>query len=379
MLADVFEILRQMKLALKQYIMMIATYLKTSTLISRFGANKLPSKIVSLLFGMALGLTSAQAADNPVLAEGHPERYTVVQGDTLWDISRKFLRDPWRWAEVWQGNPEVENPDLIFPGDVLVMTLVGGKPSLRSLLKLSPSVRIVDFADAIPPIDPRAIQAYINSPLVTDQNELANAGYIVNGVDNHLIMGKYDQFYARAIEDQEADEYRVFRAGRNFVDPISDESLGFEAKHVGDARMLRAGDPSRLSLLDTYQEVGIKDRLRPVYKKEALSFFYPKAPNNPKIRGVILKAENEATELGALSVVALNVGGREGVEPGDVFRIMSQSVDKKDPMTGDTYSIPEEKSGLLLVFRTFEKVSYAIITNTSRPVNSFDAVVSPNL
>lgn len=358
---------------------MIATYQKTSTLISRFGVNKLPSKIVSLLFGMALALTSVQAADNPVLADGYPERYTVVEGDTLWDISRKFLRDPWRWAEVWQGNADVQNPDLIFPGDVLVMTLVGGKPSLRSLVKLSPVARVVDFADAIPPIDPRAIQAYINSPLVTDENELATAGYIVEGMDNRLVMGKYDQFYARAIDDQAADEYRVFRPGRNFVDPVSDESLGFEAKHVGDALMLRAGDPSRLSLLDTYQDVAVKDRLRPIYKKEALPFFYPKAPDNPKIRGVILETENEVTELGPLSVVALNLGEREAVKPGDVFRIMSRSVKKEDPVTGESYSIPEENSGLLLVFRTFEKVSYAIITNTSRPVRSFDAVVSPDL
>jgi hypothetical protein len=358
---------------------MIATYQKTSTLILLFGINKLPSKIVSLFFGMALALTSAQAADNPILAEGYPERYTVVQGDTLWDISNKFLRDPWRWAEVWQGNHEVENPDLIYPGDVLVMTFVGGKPSLRSLVKLSPSVRITDHADAITPIDPGAIQAYINSPLVTDQKELANAGYIVEGLDKHLILGKYDQFYARAIEDQAADEYRVFRPGRNFVDPISEESLGFEAKHVGDARMLRAGDPSRLSLLDTYQEVAIKDRLRPIYKKEALPFFYPKAPANIDLRGVILETENKATELGALSVVALNIGAREGVEPGVVFRIMTQSVEKKDPVTGESYSLPEEKSGLLLVFRTFEKVSYAIISKASRPIKSFDAVVSPNL
>ena len=358
---------------------MIATYRKTSTLISRFSVNKLPSKIVSLLFAMALALTSVQAADNPILADDYPERYTVVQGDTLWDISRKFLRDPWRWAEVWQGNPEVENPDLIFPGDVLVMTFVGGKPSLRSLVKLSPTARVIDYANAIPPIDPRAIQAYINSPLVTDENELANAGYIVNGLDNHLVMGKYDQFYARAIEGQAADEYRVFRPGRTFVDPVSDESLGFEAKHVGNARILRAGDPSRLTLLDAYQDVGVRDRLRLISKKEALPFFYPKALDNPKLRGVILETENEATELGALSVVALNLGEREGVKPGDVFRIMSQSVEKEDPMTGEDYSIPEEKSGLLLVFRTFEKVSYAVITNTSRAVKSFDAVVSPDL
>ncbi|NND00124.1 MAG: LysM peptidoglycan-binding domain-containing protein, partial [Gammaproteobacteria bacterium] len=310
-------------------------------------------------------------------------RYTVVEGDTLWDISGKYLRDPWRWPEVWQGNPQVDNPDLIFPGDVLVMTFIDGKPALRSLrretVKLSPSARPTNFRDAIPPVDPSAIQAYINAPLVTDENELMNAGYIVDGIDNHLLMGKYDQFYARGVEDQQADEYRVFRPGRHFVDPVSEESLGWEAEHVGNALMLRQGDPARLSLLDTYSDVSVRDRLRPVHKRESLPFFYPKAPDNSGLRGVILETTNKSIELGPLSVVAISLGDREGVKPGDVFRILSHSVAKKDPVSGEKYSIPEEKVGLLLVFRTFAKVSYALITNTTRAIRPNDLVVSPDL
>jgi len=365
---------------------MIATYQKTSTVIMRFIENKVVTKasncILALLLTFALSFSTATAQQNPVLADDYPERYTVVDGDTLWDISGKFLRDPWRWPEVWQGNPQVENPDLIYPGDVLVMTFIDGRPTLKSLrtetVKLSPSARVVSFADAIPPIDPRAIQAYLSAPLVTDSNEMEKAGYIVDGVDNHLLMGKYDQFYARGIDDQEADEYRVFRPGRHFVDPISDESLGYEAKHVGDARMLRKGDPSRLSLLDSFIDAGVRDRLRPVYKKESLPFFYPKAPDNPAIRGMILESENTSTAVGPLSVVVLNLGSREGVVPGDVFRILSQAADKKDPVTGERYRMPEEKSGLLLVFRTFDKVSYSLITNSVRPILAGDVVVSPD-
>ena len=337
--------------------------------------------LVKVVIATAFTFSSAFAADSAVLAENYPDRYTIVEGDTLWDISAKFLRDPWRWPEVWQGNPQVDNPDLIFPGDVLVMTFIDGRPSLRSLrretIKLSPNTRSVNYLDAIPPIDPAAIQAYLNAPLVTDENELLNAGYVVEGVDGRLVMGKYDQLYARSIDDQEADEYRLFRPGRHFIDPISEESLGWEAEHVGNARMLQSGDPSRLSILDTYSDVSIRDRLRPVYKKESLPFFYPKAPDNPKLRGVILETSNKATELGALSVVALNLGDRDRVRPGDVFRILSQSVEKKDPITGDLYRIPEEKVGLLLVFRTFEKVSYALVVNTTRWISHGDVVVSP--
>lgn len=351
---------------------------QTSEIMFRQSIRLLTTLLVALL------LTSTSSA-NPILANDYPERYTVVEGDTLWGISERFLRDPWRWPEFWQANPQVENPDLVFPGDVLVMTFIGGKPVLRSLrrdtightVKLSPKQRVSRFS-AIPSIDPSAIQAYINSPLVTDVKELNESGYIVEGLDGRLLLGKYDQFYARKVDDEDAVEYRVFRPGRHFVDPVSRESLGWEAVHVGDANMLKWGDTSRMSLLRTYQDVNVRDRLRPVFKREPLPFFFPKAPDNQKIRGTILETPNQSTELGALSVVAINLGEREGVSPGDVFRIKSQRDRREDPITGRPYFLPEENIGLLLVFRTFEKVSYALVTDTSRQVRPGDVLVSPN-
>ena len=197
----------------------------------------------SLLF-LYFTATVATAQSSDILNTDYPERYTVVEGDTLWDIAARFLREPWRWPEVWQSNPQVENPDLIYPGDVLVLSIVNGQPRLRSLrrevVKLSPSPRYVDYVDAIPPVDPAAIQAYINSPLVTDKDELEEAAYLVDGFDNRLLIGKYDQFYARGLSaaDESGQEYRVFRPGRHFRDPGSGESLGHEAIHLGDARLL---------------------------------------------------------------------------------------------------------------------------------------------
>jgi len=332
---------------------------------------------------LTIAATTTGSAQTPQLADNFPDRYTVVEGDTLWGISSRFLSDPWRWPEVWQGNPQVENPDLIFPGDVLVLTFVDGRPVLRSLrrqtVKLSPSPRVTKLSDAIPPIDPAAIEAYINSPLVTDTRELKKAGYIVEGLDSRLVSGKYDQVYARAVSG-DAESYRVFRPGRTFVDPVSGERLGYEAVHVGDANMLKRGDDvSRLVLTKAFTEATVRDRLRPIEKQQALPFFHPKPPANEDVRGVILTAENEATELGALSVIAINLGEREGIEAGTVFRILSQEMRRKDPLNGSTYVIPEEKIGLALVFRTFEKVSYALITDSSRQVNSGDVLVSPNV
>ena len=326
--------------------------------------------------------TQVLAQSNPVLAPDYPERYTVVKGDTLWDIAALFLRDPWRWPEVWQGNPQINNPDLIYPGDVLVMTFFDGKPSLKALrrevVKLSPEVRVEDFRDAIQPIDPAAIQPYLNSPLVTDEEELLSAGYIVDGFDSRLLMGQYDKFYARSVATSATGEYRIFRPGRHFVDPDTGESLGYEARHLGDAKLMSEGDPAKLVITEAFEDTTLRDRLRPVERKLALPFFYPDVPSDPTVRGTILDTPNRATELGALSVVAINLGERERIKPGDVLRIYSRSRERKDPMTGERFDIPEEEVGLLLVFRTFDKVSYAIITDSKRQVLPGDRLYSPD-
>ena len=352
--------------------------------------SRLLSLIAAVTLSMVAGFSSAQS----LLNNDFPDRYTVVKGDTLWDISSKFLRDPWRWPEVWRGNPQVENPDLIYPGDVLVMTFVDGQPVLRSLrtstasangsggrptVKLSPKAREVSFRSAIPLIDPGSIEAYISAPLVTDSNELTSAAYIADGFDSRLLMGKYDKFYARNIQNEEAQSFSLFRPGRRFVDPISNELLGWEAVHVGDANLINSGDPAKLIIAKSYQDVTIKDRLRPVLSKQAPLFYYPKAPDNENLRGVILETPNQSAELGALSVVALNLGNREGVKNGDVFRVLSQRQKRKDPITNRLYEIPEESVGLALVFRTFEKVSYALVTNSNRQILPGDILVSPEV
>lgn len=336
--------------------------------------------LASLIFTV-----SANAADinRAALNDTYPDRYTVVKGDTLWGISGKFLRDVWRWPEIWQGNPEVENPDLIYPGDVLVLTFLNGRPVLRSLrretVKLSPSARSTSSRSSIPLIDPGAISAYLSAPLVTNEQELESAPYIVDGFNKRIVFGKDDQFYARGVEGEPGDAFKIFRPGRHFRDPETNESLGYEAIHVGDSSFMKGGDPARLYIGKSFMDVNVRDRLRAVPNAEALPFFTPKAPEDESVRGFILDTQNEATELGALSIVAISVGEREGIETGNVLRIKSQKVKRKDPMNGETFYIPEENVGLLMVFRTFEKVSYAIITDSSRQVTPGDSVVHPSL
>jgi len=358
--------------------------LQRITLLAQSGASRVAKLSVRALLALVLTLTvglSGHAQSSSLLTESYPDRYTVVEGDTLWDISGKFLRDPWRWPEVWQGNPQVENPDLIFPGDVLVMTFVNGRPVLKALrretVKLSPSARATRYENAIPLIDPAAIAPYLDSPLVTDKKELSKAPYVVDGFNNRLIMGKGDQFYARNIEDDTVERFRIFKPGRHFVDPVTKESLGWEANHLGNARMMKGGDPARLEITTAHEDINIRNRLRPVLVEEALPFFAPTPPSNEAVRGVILDTPNKSAELGALSIIAINLGEREQIKSGNVLRVKSQKIAKKDPLTGEKYFIPEEEIGLALVFRTFEKVSYAIITNSNRQVTPGDVLVSP--
>lgn len=319
-----------------------------------------------------------------ILKNDHPERYTVQKGDTLWGISGNFLNDPWRWPELWQSNSDIKNPDLIFPGDVLVLTFINGKPFLRALkrevVKLSPSVRSEDINKAIPPISPGAIKPFLEAPLITSLEEIESAPYIVDGFYDRLVGGKLDQMYARGVKETSLANYQIFRPGRSFVHPVTKEKLGIEALDIGAAILVRAGDPARIQIKTSREEVEIRDRLRPTNDSDAVPFFFPSAHDNQKIEGFILPSVEKTPELGPLDrVIAITLGEREGVEPGHVFKVLSKPIKKKDPIKRrESFTIPEEEIGLIMVFKVFNKVSYAIVTNTERPLSPGDIVVHPD-
>ena len=201
---------------------------------------------------------------------------------------------------------------------------------------------------------------------------------MVAGIDGKLVGGKFDQVYVRGLGEMESGEFRIFRPGRKFVHPDSNELLGFEAEHIGDSRLLKTGDPARVGIQNSFQEVAVLDRLREVDSGKSLPYFYPRAHDSLGIHGRILEMKNKATELGPLDVVVITLGEREGVEPGHVFKIMSQKMTKKDPKTKQLYQLPHEQVGLMMVFRVFEKVSYALITNSSQMLQAGDHVIHPD-
>lgn len=352
-----------------------------------------------------LALSPMLSADTVQLKPDHPERYTVVKGDTLWDISKRFLKSPWHWPRVWKINEQVKNPHLIYPGDVLVLTWVDGQPQISLLprdkvqpeptptlpptdgvpdqrptdpntVRVSPRVHDEPLASAIPTIPPNAIEPFLSQPLAVGRNELSQAGYITTGLDNRIALGDQSEFYARGFKGESREFYHIFRPGKPIYHPDSGELLAYEAIYLGDARRLEAGDPAKFVVTSVKQEIVPTDRLLVSERKASLPFYYPQAPKK-EVNGRVVAALNAVSEVGPFSVVAISLGKREGMEQGTVLRVMRSAGSHRDPVAGGRYKLPDEESGLIMVFRVFDKISYALVMNSIRPVHIKDRVTNP--
>ncbi|AHG38716.1 peptidoglycan-binding protein [Pseudomonas syringae CC1557] len=337
--------------------------------------------LLALLFLTASGLAQAQVQ----LREGYPQSYTVVAGDTLWDISGKFLREPWKWREIWRANPQVRDPDLIYPGDTLALTWVDGQPRVtlnrgesRGTIKLSPRVRSTPTVEAIPSIPLGAINAFLISNRIVDSAEqFDRAPYIVAGNAERVLSGAGDRAYARGRLDPAHSVYGIFRQGKVYVDPQTNEVLGINADDVGSAEVIAAeGDISTLTLQRTTQEVRPGDRLFASEERAINSTFLPSAPQAP-IDGLILDVPRGVTQVGVMDVVTLNKGKRDGLTEGNVLAIYKTSETVRDRVTGDYVKIPDEPAGLLMVFRTYDKLSYALVLQANRSLAIMDKVRNP--
>ena len=341
--------------------------------------ERLMSILKSLALAVAL-LATAAYADQVVLKDGHPDRYVVVKGDTLWDISERFLNSPWLWPEVWYVNPQIENPHLIYPGDVINLVYVDGKPQLRvqrgkGTFKLSPSARVERLDKAIPTIPIDAIQQF----LVAEEDTLKDAPYVVSSADEHLITGAGDRVYVRGLKSDEASNYTIFRPGDPYTDPDTGEILGYEALYLGDARLQKFGDPSTLKLTRTTREINIGDRVMPMTQEDVYAYFTPHSPNE-EIDGTIISVVDGVSQIGQYQVVVLNRGAREGVDVGTVFEIYQTGdviTDQVSEKHDDVVKLPDEKAGVLMVFRTFHKVSFGLIMKATSALHVGDHVRTP--
>lgn len=335
---------------------------------------------------LSLLLSPALLADTVALQPDHPDRYVVKKGDTLWDISSVFLQDPWRWPEIWHVNPQIENPHLIYPGDIIALVFgADGAPQLQLLrgrrtVKLSPKVRSTPLGEAIPPIPMDAIAQFLdNSRAVLTQEELDNAPYIVESMDSHLIAGTGDKIYVRSVPDRSTTRFNVYRPGTAYKRPGSEEVLGYEALYVGDATLQRVGDPATLELSRTVRETLIGDRLLPVGEEEIQQNFFPHPPAG-EVDGQILKVIDGVSQIGQFQVVVIDLGSEDGMDAGTVLAVFQRGANIRDVVAekaDQRVKLPDERSGIVMVFRPFERVSYALVMSATRAIHINDAVRNP--
>lgn len=337
--------------------------------------------LLALLLLASAGIVQAQVQ----LKDGYPQRYTVVRGDTLWDISGKFLREPWKWPEIWRANPQVANPNLIYPGDSLTLQYIDGQPRLvldrganRGTIKLSPHVRSTPVADAIPSIPLEAINAFLLGNRIVDKAEdFQKAPYILAGDAERVISGAGDRIYARGQFDPAHAVYGIFRQGKAYTDSKTKELLGINADNIGSGEIVATdGDVATIELLRTNEEVRIADRLFPGEERAINSSFMPSAPER-EVDGLIIDVPRGVNQIGVLDVVTLNKGRRDGLTEGNVLAIFKTGETVRDPITGLPVKVPDERSGLLMIFRTYEKLSYGLVLNASRSLAVLDKVRNP--
>ena len=387
--------------------------------------------IISLII-LYCWVAVAPAASTADLAEGAPDRYVVVQGDTLWSIASRYLKSPWKWGELWRMNQDqIRDPHRIYPGDVIVLDKSAAAVRLSLLkmetVRLSPQVRTSPLApEPVPTIPLSDIESFLSKPLVIPPDQLASAPRIVRTQEGRVALGAGDIAYVQSITKEQGDYWHLFRAGPALVDPDTDETLGHEATFLGEARVAKHGDVTTVEIVKSPREIFAGDYLLPAPPEVGLDNYVPHAPAK-KIDARIIAAYGGLFEVGANSIVALSRGARDGLEVGHVLAIYRNLnaapyqfresslwgrtgliYDAKNPKTRyvneplvtrdsplygrvgpagfqhkndktdlPSPQLPAERYGLLMIFRVFERASYALIMTADRQVNVLDIVTNP--
>jgi hypothetical protein len=347
------------------------------------------------------GLSTLQAYANVSLKNGHPQVYYVKQGDTLWDISSTFLDSPWQWPELWHVNEEIDNPHLIYPGDVIRLVYVEGRPQLQlerrdgpgagsqetvklmadgSVVKLSPQIRVLPLEAAIPTIAVSNIQNFLRDAMVVTREEIAQAPYVIAGSDRRVIYAQGDTVYARDPVSQWAEliqSYGVFRVGHQYIDPATKEILGFEALKLGMLRTTdQTGDIGTFRVTQAQEDIRPEDRLFSSREARMQSTFFPAAPE-AQIEARIIRFFDRLHSVARNDVVVINKGSRDGLRDGHVLQVMQAGDMVKDPLRRGMVKLPDVQAGTMVLFRVFDKVSYGLIVQATLPIRMNDLATNP--
>lgn len=324
------------------------------------------------------------------LADGAPDQYVVREGDTLWDIASTFLRDPWYWPEVWYVNPQIENPHLIYPGDVLALLTIDGQPRITtargSAYRLSPQARITPLEDSINTIAYEDIAAFLKAGAVLERGEAERLPYILASREDHLVAAAGNDIYVRGGDAAvRGTRYSVVHVDDELVDPDDGSTVGYQAIYVGEGILSRGGDPATVTLTDTNREALMGDRLLPEIKNIPLNFF-PKAPDY-EIDGSIISVVDGVSLIGQYQVVVINRGERDGLAPGDVLDVYKTGEVIKDRFSGgsltaslrggESVKLPDEQAGTIMVFLVHDRIGYGLVMEATSALRVLDAVRNP--
>jgi len=365
-------------------------------------------KSITALLALALACAGllALAQGELQVKDTAPDRYVVQKGDTLWSIATKFLSDQWRWPEIWRMNQEqIRNPHNIFPGDVLVLDRSVSPPQLRiaeagaatgagagggggvggaEAVKLLPRVYTQSLtSEAIPAISPKSIEPFLTQPLIIEEGGLARAPRIIATEENRVNLGAGNVAYVSGFGSTDASVWQIYRAGQPLVDPDNQRTLGFEAVFLGTAQVTRSGDPATVQIVNSKKEISAGDRLIPA-PPPTIPQYVPHAPSSAVSGRIMGLYDALTTSVGGRdSIISINRGRRHGLEVGHVLAVYRNVVvyDQgnylKSRERSPVIQLPPERYGLAFVFRTFDSVSYALVMESSRPVQAGDIVQNP--
>ena len=342
-----------------------------------------------LLLGLALSLsfTASALADVLALKEDHPQTYVVKRGDTLWSISSIFLEDPWLWPELWHYNKQLDDPHLIYPGDILYLVWVDGKPRLVKNIvkkttenrdvKLTPQMRISELTTAIPAISLDVIGPFLSNSRMVDQGLLESSPYVLSGREGHIVTGAGDTLYARGNFTEDEIVYGIYRRAQVFTDPKTGELLVIQARDIGSGKRIGLeGDIATLQINRSNEEIRRGDRLLPQEDRALKSRFEPRAPES-QIEGEIIAVEGGVSQVGSMDVVILNRGERDGLKSGDVMAIYQRGQLVRDDVAEELVRVPDVEAGLLMVFRSYDKLAYAVVLSATQALRVGDKVKNP--
>jgi hypothetical protein len=326
----------------------------------------------------------------------HPQTYIVQKGDTLWDISSHFLRDPWYWPEIWYKNPQVDNPHLIYPGDELAIIYIGGEKRIQlirrgetgealsskglKVVKLSPRIRAQSIDASIPSIPIESIRQLLDRPLIIEEDVLAKSAYVLDSRDNHLANAINDTLYVRKLDyDKGNGRYHIFRPNKPLVDTVTGEMLGYEALYVGEAKLERKGDPASLRVVSSAREILRDDRILPIDNSYIERDFFPRPPKE-HVRGFIISILDNISQVGQYQTVVINLGLRDDVAVGNILQVDRPGkviIDRNEEEPDFMVKLPDERNGIIMIVKAYEKMSFALIMEANTPIKMGNMVHTP--